>query len=341
MPRRAAHQAPRATLSAIALEAAVSISTLSKVLNQRSGVSEATRARVGAALDRARYRRTVQDTHVPLVELVFSSITSEWAVELIRGVERAGREARLGVVVTESGDRHSPGPEWISDVLARRPVGVILVFSDLPAEQKRQLRVSNIPFVIVDPAGEPAPDVPSVGSGNWYGGMLATRHLIDLGHRRIAYISGPQDMLPSRARLAGYRSAMEAAGLAVDESLIRPGTYVREDGLEQGHQLLALADRPTAIFAGADLQAVGVYQAARRRGIEIPAQLSVVGYDDLEVASWVEPGMTTVRQPLVRMAEEATRLVLRLAQHGPLEDMRIELATSLVVRGSTAPPATP
>jgi LacI family xylobiose transport system transcriptional regulator len=325
-----------ATLSRVAHDASVSMSTVSKVLNGRAGVSDATRARVEELLHSHGYnRRSSPGNLAPLVELVFDVLDSAWAIEIIRGVERVARANGLSVVLTESGNRHTPGPEWIDGVMQRRPVGVILVFSDLSPDHKRQLRTRNIPFVVVDPAGDPAPDVPSIGSANWSGGLAATRHLIELGHRRIAMITGPDDMMCSRARVSGYRSALEAAGIPVVEELIVPGDFRRETGIERGTELLSMIDPPTAIFAGSDLQALGVYEAARELGVDIPGDVSVVGYDDLQISRWVGPPLTTIRQPLTEMAEEATRLVLRLRTAKPDENLRLDLATSLVVRSST------
>ena len=315
----------------------MSISTVSKVLNGRSGVSEATRARVEELLrDHGYNRRNSGQTVSPLIELVFSEIDSTWAMETIVGVERVARENGMSVVVTESGDRHSPSPDWIEGAMRRRPAGVILVFSDLSADHKHQLRARNIPFVVVDPAGDPAPDVPSIGSANWSGGFLATRHLIELGHRDIAMITGPEDMMCSTARLSGYRAALDAAGIPIRPEYMVWGNFHHEDGVVRGGQLLTMRNRPTAIFAGSDLQALGVYEAARALGIGIPDELSVVGYDDLKLAQWAGPPLTTVRQPLIEMAEEATKLVLRLRNDPQTENLRIDLATRLVVRSSTA-----
>jgi LacI family xylobiose transport system transcriptional regulator len=205
-------------------------------------------------------------------------------------------------------------------------------------EYKRQLATRNIPFVVLDPAGEPDSDVSSVGSGNWAGGLAATRHLIELGHRRIAMINGPQEMLCSRARLSGYRSALDEAGIPFDPTIIDSGTFHYEDGVVAGTKLLTMENRPTAIFAGNDLQAFGVYEAARLLGLTVPDDISVVGYDDVPSASWVGPGLTTVRQPLIEMAEQATRLVLSMRDDPHPKLVRLDLATSLVVRASTAPP---
>lgn len=329
----------RATLAEIALDASVSMSTVSKVLNGRSGVSDPVRERIEQLLHSAGYsRRGVAHSRARMIELVFENIDSEWSLEIIRGVDRVARENNLSVILTESGDHHSPAPDWIDGILQRQPVGVILLFSNLSVDHKRQLRTRNIPFVVVDPAGDPAPDVASVGSGNWQGGLAATRHLLQLGHRRIAMITGPGDMLCSRARLSGYRSALDEAGIAVDPEIIETGQFHYEDGVELGTRLLSLPDRPTAIFTGNDLQAFGVYEAARSLGLVVPDDLSVVGYDDVPTARWVGPQLTTVRQPLIEMAEQATRLVLALRNDPSRPLARLDLATSLIVRGSTASP---
>ena len=169
-------------------------------------------------------------------------------------------------------------------------------------------------------------------------GLNATRHLIDLGHTRIGMIGGPSRMMCSRARLDGYRAALETAGLPVDPKLVREGDFHHEAGYSAGRDLLSLSERPTAIFAGNDLQALGLYEAARELGLGIPDDLSVVGFDDLPMARWVGPPLTTVRQPLVAMAETAARLALRLGRGERLSSTRVDLATSLVIRHSTAAP---
>jgi len=336
MPGRRSDE--RVTLAEIAQDAGVSLSTISKVLNGRPDVSAATRTRVEALLAEHGYlrRKSSPATATGLVELVFHELEAAWSMEIIRGVEDVASEHGLSVVLTESGSRHAPGPEWIEGVLRRRPAGVVLVFSDLPAEYRETLRSRAIPFVIIDPAGDPSPEVPSVGSANWSGGLMATRHLIELGHTRIAAITGPDDMMCSHARIDGYRSAMNAAGLEIRPDWIRFGDFHTTGGYEHGRALLSGAERPTAIFAGSDLQALGVLEAVRELGLRVPQDLSLVGYDDIPLTKWISPRLTTIRQPLRRMAEEATRLVIRMSE-APLESVpRMDLATSLVVRESTA-----
>jgi LacI family transcriptional regulator, xylobiose transport system transcriptional regulator len=333
----------RVTLADIAAQAGVSLATVSKVLNGRADVSAVTRARVEKLLHGYGYLRrssSASSGSAQMVELVFHELESEWAIEIIRGVERVTREAGISLILTESGDRHSPGHAWIDGVLRRRPMGVILVFSDLEQQEKHKLRSRGVNFVVVDPADEPEPDVASIGSANWAGGFAAAQHLLTLGHRRIGMISGPDDMLCSVARVDGYRSALERAGFAFDASLVRTGDFHVAGGRRGAAQLLDLPEPPTAIFAGSDLQALGVYEAARPRGVRIPEDLSVVGYDDLRIARWVGPPLTTIRQPLTEMAETAARMLIRMNDDPETPvNQRFDLATSLVVRESTAPPS--
>lgn len=332
--------AHKLTVAEIAHLAGVSAPTVSRVLNGQAGVAPATRQRVEAVLREHGYRRR-DGGPAAIIELVFHALESLWALEIIQGVEQVAREHELAVVLTEMQGRLTPGRAWTEQVLARRPTGVVAVFSELTVQQQSQLATRSIPLVVLDPTGEPLHETPSVGATNWSGGMAATRHLLDLGHRRIAMLSGPTQWPCCRARLDGYRAAMDAAGVPVDPALVRVGTLYVEGGLREGAELLRLPDPPTAVFTANDLQALGVYEAARRAGVRIPEDLSVVGFDDLSFTQWAGPPMTTVRQPLVQMGAAAARMVMALAEGGQLEQNRVELATTLIVRESTAPPRLP
>jgi LacI family xylobiose transport system transcriptional regulator len=330
----------RVTLALVAQEAGVSLSTISKVLNGRSDVSAPTRSRVEELLAGHGYERRGGGAAAKreFIELVFHELDSSWSMEIIEGVENVAAEHGLSVVLTVSGSRHSPGPEWIDGVMRRRPVGVVLVFSDLEASLRERLRSRAIPFVVIDPAGDPSPDVPSVGSANWTGGLIATRHLIELGHSKIAAITGPEDMMCSLARIDGYRSAMSSAGLTINPQWVRFGDFHVAGGHDHATGLLALDEPPTAIFAGSDLQALGALDAIRARGLRVPEDISVVGYDDIPLARWLSPRLTTVHQPLQQMGAEATKLIIGWAEHPPESTPRMDLATTLVVRESTAAP---
>jgi LacI family transcriptional regulator, xylobiose transport system transcriptional regulator len=323
------------TVATIARLAGVSAPTVSRVINGQPGVAFATRQRVERVLREQGYQRPQSSDPVAILELVFHALESLWALEIIQGVEQVARTHDLAVVLTEMQGRLTPGNAWTEQVLARRPTGVIAVFSELTVQQQTQLSTRSIPLVVLDPTGEPLHETPSVGATNWTGGLVATRHLLELGHRRIAMISGPTEWPCCQARLGGYRAAMQAAGAT---ELVRVSTLYVEGGLRDAGELLALDDPPTAIFTANDLQALGVYEAARRAGVKIPDELSVVGFDDLSFTQWAGPPMTTVRQPLVQMGAAAANMVITLARGEQPEQHRLELATSLVVRDSTAPP---
>ncbi|RKN39590.1 LacI family DNA-binding transcriptional regulator [Micromonospora endolithica] len=334
--------APSTTIAAIAGEVGVSVATVSKVLNGRADVAAGTRARVEESLERHQYRRRNrrQPGGSGQIELVFHEFDVGWAMEILRGVEEVTTHAGLGLTVSQLQGAHRPSPGFLGALLARRPLGVLLVLCHLSGVQQQQLRRDGIPFVVVDTDSATSSSVPTVGSNNWNGGLLATRHLLELGHRRIAVVSGPRDVLCSRARTAGFRSAHEEAGIPVDPQLVRYGTFSAGTGLEHGLHLLSLPDRPTAIFAGSDMQAIGVLRAARQRGLRVPEDLSVIGYDNLPLAAWTTPALTTVNQPLRDMAGVAIQMLLVLTRRNELATSRIDLVTELVVRESTAPPYT-
>lgn len=309
------------------------------MLNGKSGVSPLTRQRVEAVLRERGYRRSEGRKNLAIIEMIFHALDSLWALDIICGVERVAREHGLAVVLTEMQGRFTPGRAWTEQVLERRPAGVVAVFSELTVQQQSQLATRGIPLVVLDPTGEPLHETPSVGATNWSGGLAATRHLLELGHRRIGMVCGPLIWPCCQARLDGYHAALASAGIPDDPALTPVDVMYVEGGLRAGSKLLELADPPTAIVTTNDLQAHGVYEAARRAGARIPKDLSVVGFDDLAFSQWAGPPMTTVRQPLADMGVAAAEMVLSLASGVVPKQRRIELATTLVVRESTAPPA--
>ncbi|WP_219414953.1 LacI family DNA-binding transcriptional regulator [Pseudonocardia nigra] len=334
------HAGGRVTITAIAQEAGVSLPTVSRVVNGRADVAPETRKRIEELLQQHGYQRPTrrQETRANLIDLVFNDIDSPWALEIIRGVEEVAHGAGAGTVVSAIHRRSTVARQWLENVRARASDGVIFVTSDLEPTLHAELRRLHVPTVVVDPAGIPALDVPTIGATNWSGGMSATEHLLGLGHRRIGIVAGHPRLLCSRARLDGYRAALQSAGIAVDDALIEQGDFKHESGYSAACSLLDLAEPPTAIVASSDEMAFGVYEAARVRHLRVPDDLSVVGFDDLPGARWASPPLTTVRQPLVEMGLLAARTVLRLMNGEEIESPRVELATDLVVRHSTASP---
>ncbi len=331
----------RPTLAEVARQAGVSVSTVSKVVNGHLDVAAETRRQVEQLLEQHQYRprRSPSRRRVGLIDLVFQDLDNSWAMQILHGVEQAAHEQGVGVVVSAVRDEPSRSVRrWLDNVRARSTDGVVLVLSELSPEQRSQLDALGVPVAVVDPVGDLAHDVPAVGTTNWAGGLAATRHLIELGHTRIATISGPTRVLCSRARVDGYRSALDAAGLTVPEEYIGHGDFTIPGGYTATHRLMQLPEPPTAIFAGSDVQALGVLRALFELGLRVPHDISVVGFDDLPEAAWAAPPLTTVRQPLSEMGQMATRTLLRMVNGEDPSSRRVELATELVTRASTAPP---
>ncbi|MCG7207422.1 substrate-binding domain-containing protein [Streptomyces arenae] len=249
----------------------------------------------------------------------------------------AAAEAGVDVVVSVVPD-DPLGAAWARKITNAGREGVILVTSELTAQQRAQFAQSEIPLILIDPMNVPDESVPSIGATNFSGGMAATEHLLRLGHRHIAMIEGRHDALCNTARLHGYQAALSGAGITPDPQLIKPGAFRFEPAYEAAMELFALEEPPTAVFCGNDLEAFGVIEAARVNGLRVPEDVSVVGFDDTAAAATSAPPLTTVRQPFAEIGRAALRSLLRLAAGQPLDSHRMELATQLVVRASTAPP---
>jgi LacI family transcriptional regulator len=286
--------------------------------------------------------RRAAPTVRPTVELVYAGRLNGYSTEVLQGVLDAAAELDVAVVVSlrTPGQRRSERGHpaaWASELATAGRRAVITVVDDLTAFDLAALARARLPLVVIDPVTLATTELTSIGSTNFAGGLAATRHLIDLGHRRIAYVGGPVTSACNQARLQGYRAALESAGLSAPAEYVRHGNFMHEDGLVQGGAVLDLAEPPTAVFAGSDETAAGVLEAARERGLRIPEDLSVVGFDDTEVARLSSPALTTVRQPLGDMGKVALRTALRLADDEEIDSHHVELATELVVRQSTGP----
>lgn len=327
------------TLSDVASVAGTSIPTVSKVLRGGTDVSPATRDRVMDAIRAVGYARGLKgaaDTEqAALIDLVVDHVNGTWANGVLTGVESAAIAANVDVVISiarENGD-------WVSRLLRRPSRGAIVVLVDPTSSQFSALKAAGIPIVLVTPMSEPQAAVPQVGVTNWDGGRTAAEHLLSLGHRRFGIVAGERSHLYSRARVDGFRSALNVAGGG--RCTVVHGNWDRDAAARAAAPLLDSEDRPTAIFACSDVMAVGVYDAAAKLGLRIPLDLSVVGFDDVPEAQWAVPALTTVRQPIAEMGAVAVRLLMQVPELGPISDAgdinRVDLHTSLVVRNSTGP----
>ncbi|MGW0707105.1 LacI family DNA-binding transcriptional regulator [Streptomyces sp. NPDC002643] len=329
------------TLAVVAREAGVSVPTASKVVNGREDVAPETRRRVTEALDRLGYvrRPRFEASRTPrMVDLVVHSLGSSWSGAVLHGVEQAAHDAGLEVVVSAGLTRtrgSRPERGWFEKLTARGSAGVLFNLAELSPAQYSWLAQHRIPFVLIDPVLEPPPGVVSVGAANWQGGLTATEHLLALGHERVAVIAGYRRKMCSSARVAGYRSALTAAGVPYRSEYVRYGNFMESTAHNRMLQLLDLPEPPTAVFVCSDKMALGVYEALAERGLRVPDDISVVGFDDLPEARWATPALTTVRQPLSEMASTALRLLVRMMEGDQPEGTRTELSTRLVERAST------
>ena len=271
------------------------------------------------------------------MHLVLREVSNPWATEIIAGAVEAARRMHATVAVTVLPDTGWHG-RGLTTYTRGGTKGVIVLLARLSEREKAALRSRGIPLAVIDPRGEPDPNVPTVGATNWSGAYAATRHLAELGHQRIAIILA----LPTC-------SAAAPGWTAIARRWRRPAcrstpiwcvgaTSTLRPLSSTPTSMLSMDDRPTAIFVGSDLQAMGVLEAARLAHVQVPAQLSLVGFDDIPLARWMSPPLTTVRQPLAEMAGTAVHLVLSQWERVGKEDRSVELATTLVVRESTAAP---
>jgi LacI family transcriptional regulator len=346
----ARHRGSRTTLATVAQMAGVSTATASKVVNNRPDVAPDTRRRVAAVINEVGYESTTapRAIHVaPVVAVVFDSLANAYSTEVLDGVLTAAAEFGVDIVVevnSERGPATGPRPlstPWIRAVAHKGWKGVLAVTTELKPNVVTAFRRTGVQLVAIDPPNALDDTLVSVGSTNFIGGTQATNHLIGLGHRRIANAAGPRRSPVSRERLHGYRSALEAAEMPYDEALVVYGRFDFPSGVAMGGGLLAQSDPPTAIVAACDAVALGILESARRAGLRVPQDLSVVGYDDTPAALTSAPPLTTVSQPMHSIGRVALRnIFLGGAGESPASH-HIQLATALVVRESTAPPATP
>jgi LacI family transcriptional regulator len=340
---RATNGVPRTVIRDVAALAGVSIATVSRALNGRPDVAPATRELVLRHVRELGYMsnrnaRALVGKRNNLVGFVVPFAGHGYFASIIEGASEAlfERDARLVLCPTH----HSRDRElsMVDHLLHDATDGSLLVLPMESAGELRQIRRIGLPFVVIDPSLPLDEDVPVVAAANWAGARKATEHLISLGHTRIGVITGPRDWCASVDRLAGYHSALLGAGLPIIPAYVREANFEIEAGQRAADELLALSSRPSAIFAMNDLMAVGALRAARARGLQVPADLSLIGFDDVDIASLTTPALTTVAQPLQEMGRIAVALLYRQIDGQSLDANRVELSTRLIVRDSTAPP---
>jgi LacI family transcriptional regulator len=329
-----------ATMRDVAERAGVSVTTVSHVINETRPVSRELKERVLAVMHELGYQpnllaRGLRRGETCTIGVVVPDSTNPYFAEVTRGVEDCSFGEGYSVILCNSdGDPHKE--QIYANVLAEKQVdGIIFVSVALAEAQVCALQGQEVPVVVIN-RKVPWASFDSIMTDNARGGWLATQHLLELGHRRIGCITGPSDLTPSAERIDGYRRALEESGLTVDDRLVIKGGFNFDGGYAAARVLLALPDRPTALFACNDLMAVGAMRAAQELGLEVPNDLSVVGYDDIELVSFITPPLTTIYQPKHEIGVVAATMLLERMQDFCLPPRGRILDISLLVRCSTA-----
>jgi len=325
------------TIYDVAEAAGVSVSTVSRVINNKDDVAEKTIERVRDVVSELGFTsslaaRGMRSGGTNVLGLIMPEVESLYSFAVLQGVNQAVANLKYDLLIYTGGDslHNTSGDKeahYVSLLNGSIIDGVIIV-----APTATNFSTTS-PVVAIDPNNE-SPECPAVISTNQVGAMQAMEYLTGLGHRRIGFITGRLDLVSAIRRLKGYKDGLATVGIPIDENLIQVGDYLTETAIGLTHNLLALDDPPTAIFASNDMSAIGVYQAAQEAGLRIPEDLSVVGFDNLRDAACMNPPLTTVDQYISEMGKIAVEMIVKLVMREPLDQQIHKITTELVVRES-------
>ncbi|MGJ7546674.1 LacI family DNA-binding transcriptional regulator [Variovorax sp. LT1R16] len=335
-----------ATLKDVALKAEVSVTTVSHVVNATRHVSPTVRERVELAIRELGYvpnamARSLKSNTTSTLGMLIPNCSNPYFAEIVRIVEDRCFGAGYTLVLCNTHDEPNRQSVYLQ-VLAERRIDGLIVVSTGPADDDslvRQLHGLRVPTVLVDrEIADPACDL--VETAHMQGGLLAVRHLLSLGHRRIACIGGPVGVAPSEQRIEGWRMALAETGATPDtanaDALLWRGGFTSQSGYEAMHAILRTADRPSAVFVCNDLMAIGALRAAHESGVHVPDEISIVGFDDIELSAYTSPPLTTVAQPKERIGALAVDMLLERVGGQRRDARKVVLQPELRVRGSTA-----
>jgi LacI family transcriptional regulator len=326
----------RITIRDVAARAGVSVATVSKVINSRYGVAADTSARVQSVIDDLGYQaslvaQSLRNHRTNVIGILVADL-EPFSTELLKGAADAIRDSDFELVVYSAGGHAGDHVGWERRYLSRLS-GTLIDGAILVTPTVVDVNY-GAPVVAIDPhTGQSG--LPTIDSDNLRGGQLATNHLLELGHRRIAMLTGRPDLQSAQLREQGYRQALTEAGVPVSEDLIRVGAYDPRISTEQARELLTSPDPPTAIFAANDVSAIATIEAAAQLGRSVPGDLSVVGFDNIPESALSTPALTTVAQPIRQMGEQSIHLLIQLIRGEAPETTHLTLATSLVIRHSS------
>ncbi|WJV56186.1 ribose operon transcriptional repressor RbsR [Prodigiosinella aquatilis] len=323
----------------VARLAGVSTSTVSHVINNNRFVSDAIRNKVMNVVDQLNYApsavaRSLKINQTRTIGMLLTASSNPFYAEVVRGVERCCYERGYSLILCNTEGDHDRMSRSLETLLQKRVDGLLLMCTEsyMPSPDILR-RYPSIPTVMMDWAPfEGSSDV--IKDNSLQGGEMATNYLISQGYQKIACIAGPQDKTTAYNRLVGYRNAMNQAGLSVFDDYVMVGDFEFETGFRAMQQLLLLKDRPDAVFTSNDAMAVGVYHALYQAGLSVPDDMSVVGYDDIELARYMSPPLTTIHQPKDELGELAIDTLLHRLEHPDTEPNVLVLTPELIVRES-------
>jgi LacI family transcriptional regulator len=324
----------------VAQLAGVSISTVSHVVNNSRGVSDVARTQVEQAMAQLDYRpnalaRSLRRQQTHSLGMIVPDNANPFFAEIARAIEDRGFDHGYSIILCNSDGNLQKQAAYVNLLVERRVAGILFVAAGVSTELVDDLQRQRVPLVVID-REVPGVAVDTVQTNHQQGGQLATEHLIALGHRRIGCIAAGSDLSPGAERLAGYRDALAAHGLAYDAALVISGDFQFASGYWAMEQFLALAERPTAVFACNDLMAVGAIRAATAAGLRVPADLAIVGFDDIPLASYTNPPLTTIHQPKREIGRQAIEMLLARINRPDAPPRSIRLETELIVRQSSS-----
>ncbi len=328
------------TIREVANLAGVSSTTVSHVVNKSRFVSEEVRLRVLAAMKELGYRpnalaQSLRSGYTHTIALLLPDSANPFFAELGRAIEKEAFKVGYNIILCNTEADFEKEDIYIDVLMKKQVDGVVFCSVGSRTDSFRELSSLKLPVVVLDRELSEI-NMDTVVCDNRQGGYLATRHLLELGHRRIGCISGPSQITPSAERVTGYKAALEEVGVPFDEGLVIRGDFHPETGLLATRTLLKLAKAPTAVFSCNDMMALGILRAAAELGASVPGDISVVGYDDIELASYSIPSLSTICQPKEEISGTVVRLLLERIANKELGARRIVLPVSIIVRQSTA-----
>lgn len=333
------------TIFDVAREAGVSYSTVSRVVNNFPRVNPQTRARVQAAMEKLGYVANLQARSLAggrsgMLGLLVYDLENSYMTELVRGVDAEVSALDYDLMLATTHQRRQKESAYVARLTRGLVDGLLIVLPRSLDAYLKDLQTLHVPYVLIDYAAS-IPQHHAVTAANLQGMQAGVEHLISLGHRRIGFITGRLETDSAQMRLSGYQNALHQHGIPLDPALIEEGDFLEGSGYSSTRHLLELELPPTAIVASSDTSAFGVLRAINERGLRVPDDISVMGFDDLPEASYMYPPLTTIRQPIREMGRVATRLLVEAIMTPSMMPRQVILPTDLIVRHSTAAPPSP